>query len=691
MRQARAQETRVQKARLLKGRVWKARAHKAGVQEAPAHKADVKKRRGQKAPMRKRGETKRRRKHVFWALAVAIIGLVCGPMEPAAAAAGTGPGPMDPGALSAFFDAFVSPGLDAYNLPGVTVAVVADGALVFAEGYGYADRERGIAVDPERTLFDVGSVAKLFTFTAVMQLVEEGRLDLHTDVNTYLTRFQVEAAYPEPVTPAHLLTHTAGFDERDIGAAARSAEEVLPVCEYLAQQLPPRVRPPGELIAYSNHGTALAGCLVEEVSGMPFASYVERHIFEPLGMARSTFLWPQELMADMAVGYRQVNGALEPMDIYYRHFGPAGELKTTATDIARFMLAHLQEGSLADERILEPETAREMHRQQFTHHPLLPGFTYGFFEDELNGRRALVHGGDTNPIFSSLLVLLPEENVGLFVAHNTAEYAFRDALIEAFMDRYFPAPDPVPPPQPLAGHGDRAGRFEGTYAPTFLVRETTLEKMLTLFTQFRLTADAEGVLKLREPAELTRAAASQWVEIEPLVFQSLEGGELMVFLEDEGGQIMHMATSLYPGTAFVPRTWVDGPVLHLALAMAGGLLFISRVAAWLRRRGRGEVLWYQHVLSLVGGLNLIFILGLAVMLQVLAFDAIFGLPLWAQGLLVLPLVTTALTLGAVVGLAGAWRVGAGSVAGRVHDSLVVLAALAFAWQALYWNLTVFHL
>lgn len=166
---------------------------------------------------------------------------------------------------------------------------------------------------------------------------------------------------------------------------------------------------------------------------------------------------------------------------------------------------------------------------------------------------------------------------------------------------------------------------------------------------------------------------------------------MMVFLEGDGGQIKHMATSLYPGTAFLPRTWVHGPLLQLALVIWGGLLFISTVGAWLRRRSRGEVSWYQHVLSLVGGLNLIFILGLAVMLQVLAFDAIFGLPLWAQGLLLLPVVTAALTAVAMVGLTGAWRVGAGSVAGRVHDSVVVLAALACTWHALYWNLTVFHL
>ncbi len=592
----------------------------------------------------------------------------------------------NPESLAAFFDAIVPGTIEAHSLPGVTLAVVKDGEPIFAKGYGHADLERRIPVDPETTLFDVGSIAKLFTFTAVMQLVEQGRLDLHADVNRYLTHFQIPATFPEPVTAAHLLTHTGGFDEWDLGAAARTPEAVLPVCEYLAQRLPPRVRPPGQLIAYSNHGTALAGCLVEEITGSPFADAVDTQIFTPLEMTRSTFLWPADLMADMAVGYRLDNGMLHPMDRYYRHFGPAGELKTTATDITRFMIAHLQAGVLADARILDPETAQRMHRQQFTHHPRLTGFTYGFFEDEINGRRALVHGGDTNPIFSSLLVLLPEEQVGFFVAHNTAEYAFRDALVRAFMDRYFPDPTPFTPLQPVADHADRAGRFTGRYAPTFMTRETSLEKLLTLFAQFRITADPEGVLTLHEPPQLAGDEPTRWVEVEPEVFQRLDRDDLLIFFAHNA-----WATSLYPAAAFVRRTWVDGPTFHLALLGICTLLFVSALATWFWRRHRATLGWHQQLLPATAALGLLFIIGVAVMLQALAFDAIYGLPLWAQGLLGLPVLVAVLTILALAGTVRAWKTGEGSCISRVHDSLIVLGTLAFLWQVLYWNLTILHL
>jgi CubicO group peptidase (beta-lactamase class C family) len=358
--------------------------------------------------------------------------------------------------LETFLDDFFATHLDSHQIPGAAVAVVADGRLVLAKGYGYADLAANRPVDPALTVFDVGSVSKLFTYTAVMQLVEQGRLDLHTDVNDYLTHFQVPDTFAQPVTTAHLLTHTGGFDEWDIGAAVRDATEVLPVCDYLAQRLPPRVRPPGELLVYSNHGTALAGCLVEEISGQPFADYVADHILNPLGMDHSSFGWPPALLANMATGYAQHPAGPRPFAPYYRHYGPAGELKATAVDMSRFMIAHLQNGRYADAQILQPETVQLMHAQQYSHHPRLPGFTYGFFEEQFNGRRALLHGGDTNPTFSSLLVLLPEENVGLFIAHNSVEWHFRQRLIGAFMDRYYPAATPAAPPLPLPDAGERA-------------------------------------------------------------------------------------------------------------------------------------------------------------------------------------------------------------------------------------------
>jgi CubicO group peptidase (beta-lactamase class C family) len=222
---------------------------------------------------------------------------------PAASPVSAALGPTDPGEVEAFFDDLMPRQLKSERVVGAAVAVVKDGRLLFAKGYGYAGLERGRPVEAERTLFYPGSTGKLFTWTAVMQLAEQGKLDLHADVNRYLD-FAIAATYPQPITLAHLLTHTAGFEEEMGLMLAASQREVPPLREVLVERMPPRVYPPGELSAYSNYGTALAGYVVERVSGQPFEAYIAEHILTPLGMERSAAVQPLPAhLADLAGTY----------------------------------------------------------------------------------------------------------------------------------------------------------------------------------------------------------------------------------------------------------------------------------------------------------------------------------------------------------------------------------------------------
>ncbi|MFN2109726.1 MAG: serine hydrolase domain-containing protein, partial [Anaerolineae bacterium] len=192
-------------------------------------------------------------------------------------------GPSDPAEMEAFLDTFISTQLTEYQIPGAAVAVVVDGGLFFAKGYGVTDTRSQTPVQADRTLFHAGSVTKLFTWTAVMQLVEQGRLDLHADVNTYLSDFQIPATYPEPITLHHLLTHTPGFEDQLSNLFRFGPNDGLPLDEYVVRKLPARVYPPGEIIAYSNYGFALLGYIVEQVAGIPFDQYVQEYILTPLG------------------------------------------------------------------------------------------------------------------------------------------------------------------------------------------------------------------------------------------------------------------------------------------------------------------------------------------------------------------------------------------------------------------------
>src|SRR6266516_596399 len=264
-------------------------------------------------------------------------------------------GLSDPRELETFLDGVISKQWRVDHIPGAAVSVVKDGRLLFAKGYGSANLQAHKPVNAQTTLFRIGSVSKLFTATAVLQLAEQGKLNLHADVNTFLNTFHLPATYPEPITLADLLTHTAGFEGRDTGLQlARTTSGLEPLGQVLAEHIPARVRPPGVVTAYSNYGYALAGYIVEQVSGMPYAQYVEQHIFQPLGMHSSTFRQPlpASLSADLSQGYTSSNGGYRPDPFVAIQDAPAGAMSTTATDMAKFMLAQLQNGRLGNERIL---------------------------------------------------------------------------------------------------------------------------------------------------------------------------------------------------------------------------------------------------------------------------------------------------------------------------------------------------
>ncbi|MGE5587783.1 MAG: serine hydrolase domain-containing protein [Clostridia bacterium] len=359
--------------------------------------------------------------------------------------ADSGDRPLTAAELEAFFDGVMAAHFQAYHIPGAAVAVVKDGEILFAKGYGYANLETCAPVDAAQTLFRIGSVSKLFTWTAVMQLVERGALDMNRDVNAYLDGggFHVPATYPEPITMAHLMNHTAGFEDRNVGLFSRSPESIRPLGEVLAATLPRRVRPPGEVTAYSNHGAALAGYVVERISGMPWAGYIEENILKPLRMDHTTPRQPvpSHLQGLLAVGY-EYSPALarfEPRPFEYVPAAPAGALSATAVDMAKFMVSHLRAGRLEDSRmpVLRPETARKMHSTSFIQDPSLGGIAHGFLEQPYGRLRTIGHGGDTF-LFHSELRLIPSHDVGIFVAYNSPDGAIaRDQLVRAFLDRHF--------------------------------------------------------------------------------------------------------------------------------------------------------------------------------------------------------------------------------------------------------------
>jgi CubicO group peptidase (beta-lactamase class C family) len=600
-----------------------------------------------------------------------------------------------PGDLEAFLDDVLAQQLKENAIPGATLAVVQDGRLLFAKGYGDADLERHTPMVADQTLVRVGSVAKLFTWTAVMQLVEQGKLDLNADVNTYLADFQIPATYPEPITLAHLLTHTAGFEDRQRGITVSSADSLEPLGTYLADAMPARIFPPGTVTAYSNYGTTLAGYVVERASGEPFAQYVQQHIFAPLGMQHSTFAQqlPPKLAAHLAVSYDEYDGGYHALPLEYSQIAPAGGLSATATDIAQFMIAHLQDGGVGDAHILQAATAQDMHRQHFTNDPHVSGMAYGFVEMTLNGQRLLMHSGSTNDEqFHSLLVLLPTQNTGLFVSYSSAGgSAAKWALLQEFLDHYVPAARPAALTSP-ADFGQRSGQFAGTYRST-RTTATTIEKVGGLFglaATAQVGTSDEGYLTItglsKEP--------TQWVEVAPLVFQHVGGQETVVFRADDQGHTYLFQGNL-PIEGYRKLAWYENPRLHYGVLAGCVVLFLSALVCWpigwlvARRKRAPQPRLAGLARWLAWGISALYVLFLILFTVSITDLSQFPTSL-TKAALGLALLATGLTVGMVACAGLAWRRRYWSVIGRAHYTLVTAGGLAFVWFLSQWNLLGFR-
>lgn len=366
--------------------------------------------------------------------------------------------------LSAFFDGLVPLQIERNDIAGAVVAVVKDGQVIFAKGYGYSNLKEKKPVSPEDTLFRVGSISKLFTWTAVMQLVQAGKINLDADVRQYLD-FPVDEHLGK-ITMRDLMTHTPGFDESIKGLISENKAHMRSLGDYLKTHGPKQIFAPGTTGAYSNYGAGLAGYIVQRVSGQPFDEYIEQHVFQPLGMTHASFRQPlpANLAPLMSQGFLAASGGAKPFELV--NPAPAGALAVSAMDITHFMIAHLQDGTYNGGQILEPATVKEMHSRQYAPDPHVNGMCLGFYEDSRNGHRVIAHGGDT-VFFHSDLHLILDANVGIFVSYNSAGRGAgepRGPLYKQFMDRYFPYTPPTPPSVTSAAQDAR--NVSGTYIPS---------------------------------------------------------------------------------------------------------------------------------------------------------------------------------------------------------------------------------
>jgi CubicO group peptidase (beta-lactamase class C family) len=508
---------------------------------------------------------------------------------PAAAAT---PAPVSAVALTAqdvnaWLDGYMPYALQTGDIAGAVVVVVKDGQILTERGFGYSNVEKRTPVDPKLTLFRPGSVSKLLTWTAVMQQVEQGKIDLDADVNRYLD-FQIPPRDGKPITMRNLMQHTAGFEEQAKGIMSEDPKG--PSFEALLKQwVPHRVFAPGSTPAYSNYGASLAGYIVQRVSGESFDEYIEKHIFAPLDMKYSSFRQPlpANLVPLMSQGY---STASEPPH-KYEIVGPApaGSLAAPGVDMAHFMIAHLQNGEYQGNRILRAETAEMMHNSPLTVLPPLNRMELGFFETNINGHEVIAHLGDTNNFHTSLHLFL-KDGVGFYVSFNSlgkagAAGVLRDALFDDFADRYFPLADNSVPIDAKTA-AEHAAMMKGNWVNSRGSQSSFLV-LLGLVGQTKAAVNAKGELVL--PFNGLNGKPRHWVEIAPFVWHDPDDHKLVAAKVVDGKAVRFSMDELSPFMVFdrVPLYQDAAWLLPVLCAALGALLLTALawpIAAIVRRR-----------------------------------------------------------------------------------------------------------
>lgn len=601
------------------------------------------------------------------------------------------PDPWETQTLSNRVDGFLEAQRQAYHFAGAIVVIVRNGRMLFEKGYGYADFKERKPVDPKSTLFRIASNSKMFTWTAVMQLVEQGKLDLHTDVNHYLKGFQIPPAFGEPITLEHLMTHTAGFEDFVIGLFSRDPTRVEPLDQLLKRQMPRRVYPPGKVTAYSNYGSALAALIVEQVSGIPYETFVREHILQPLAMEHATLTQPapSALAVDLSKGYRWRDGRFEEQPFEFVPWAPCGAMSVSGADMGRFMMAHLGEGSVGGATILQPATARLMRTRLTSFSPKLNGMLHGFMELNESGQTIYGHGGDTMN-FHSLTAMMPEHNAGVFVAYNTDSSAqARNEFMAGFLDLLFPAA--LPKEVIVSADQAKLSRFTGTYAPA-RVSQTDFTKLAKLVQCLSIGTDSDGYLTTRAAA----LPATRWRQVEPLIFREVDGHRTLVFREDGKGNILDLCWSPFGVVAWQKQSLIEHPIFQFGMLMIFAFtLFAGAVgipiAAFLQRR-QPKAPGSMRIRVVAWLVCCVFLIGLILLAVVMADpnEIAFGVPSLLTTALGFWLLGGILTVPLLRFTGQAWRRREWKPAERYCLTLITGAALGWIAWLYHWNLLGWH-
>lgn len=517
--------------------------------------------------------------------------------------------------LEMTLDSLAAEVMQDWSVPGLAVSIVSGERTLLLKGYGYENLETRAPVHP-RSVFHVASVSKPFTAMGVLQLVERGSLRLDEDVRQYLRQ-------PIPVlrnsgrspTVGDLLVHAGGLDLRNINRKCRTVSCMEDLGTYLRKNLPPVIHDPGAVSVYSNHGYALLGHLVSEVTGQPFHRYMKEHVFSPLEMNDTYFFHPESSDTAMIQGHAWSSGGMSATAPDLIQTVPASMLRTSAADMTNWMKAMLSHGSHLQTQVLDSALAERMLSRQFTHHPLLSGRSLGLSEGNRFSPPAFLHSGGARG-FTSAVLLYPEGNFGIFIAANNSMNPW--GLINRVLDRFPDRPEEAPP---AASPGTVSGFTEGYYREA-AIPQSTMYKLGNAIYQVRITTDDANRLYLN---------GSPYEPLDSLTYRHASNGSILALSESGNAKYVFISGNTYVRIpAFQSRTLQSTLWGVFIILFAGIPLFLA--FRHLRDREQPAGGRWLIVASL---LNLCFVSGIAYLLYMELGDAgvlPYGIPIWFQAL-----------------------------------------------------------
>jgi CubicO group peptidase (beta-lactamase class C family) len=604
---------------------------------------------------------------------------------------------LDAADLGAFFDGVIPLQLEHSDIAGASVLVMKDGKLLLQKGYGFADAKEQKPVDPMDTIFRLASISKLFTWISVMQLQEQGKLDLDTDVNNYLD-FKIRPAFGKPITLRNLMTHTGGFEEEARNILLIKTKKTLTLRDFLIENQPLRLFAPGTIPAYSNYGVGLASYIVQRISGELFERYVAEHILGPLGMTHSSFYQPlpKELEKLPSEGYRE---STEKPALGFEVFNPAGAggLSSTASDMGRFGQALLNGGALDGKRILKSETLDAMYTPQFRASNQMPPICMGFYETWRNGLHWIGHEGDLIA-FHSLFFLERSQKLILFVSFNTASASGkpRPELLQMFSDRYFPFNQRQ---EFVTESRDELKAIEGTYQSTRRA-DSTKVRLVNLMSQRTAKLDKDGVLEIEDVNDL-RGHIIKWKPIGKDLLQQVDGQHRIFAIGDGRGKVIRLAYD-FPGVQAQRVRWYEK---SKTVFFASGLSLIalfSVVFAALSRTIRRRLLknrpqpapqpgtrWLPFTTQLAAWIWVVLLSTICAILAATGDNLAPPTDAWDKYFYLINTITGVTIFFSVLAFFSGLLVWPRSDLRRITKvkfSLVALACLFLSWFAIHWNI-----